>query len=126
LGGFFFLAPGSSTCREEHVEHVVLSAADPNFALLEIDAHAIAARPCAELAGGFKVVHVREMHDAKRRPGNLDAAAGYDFGGDRCQSLVEPASLYTCANSRTVASLMSQDVTRRFVHAAPVDILAGL
>jgi hypothetical protein len=29
-----------SACREEHEKHVVLSAANSHFALLEIDAHA--------------------------------------------------------------------------------------
>jgi hypothetical protein len=71
-----------SARREEHIEHFMLSAADSYFSLLEIDAHAIAACPCPELACRFKVIHAWEMNDAERRPGNLDAPASYDFGGN--------------------------------------------
>jgi hypothetical protein len=68
----------------------MLSAADSYLALVKIDAHAATARPRPEFACSFKVIHAGEMNDAERYPGNFDAAASYDFGGNLCQSLVEP------------------------------------
>lgn len=63
----------------------------PPIFLVEIDRHAIAARPRAELARRFQVIHIREVHDAERSPRNLDAAAGNYFGSERCNRLSSPA-----------------------------------
>jgi hypothetical protein len=68
----------------------MLTCADFDASLLEIYAHAIAARPCPEFACSFKVIHAWEMHDAERHPGNLDAAASYDFGGNCAGYLLRP------------------------------------
>ena len=69
----------------------MLNAADSYLALIEIYYHAVAPAPFTKLASGFKVVHVGEMQDPHCFPRTLDAAAGYDFRCQRCQSVVKPS-----------------------------------